>query len=219
MLVPTKFRPCAASVTGRHILALTALLLSALLLSACTSSPTKSSPVYEVGETGPGGGVIFYVSKNHFSCGPNREERCTYLEASPSSVEKLLPWASGSETTYPDNNWSKPVPGADSVEIGAGYQNSLDIANQDGNYPDSAAVYALSLASGGFDDWFLPSKDELNEMYVQRDLLAPWTSQGYWSSSEVLSNSAWYQYFDTGTQTDFSKTKADLNTVRPIRAG
>jgi len=56
------------------------------------------------------------------------------------------------------------------------------------------------LELGGYDDWFLPSKDELNQMYQQRGVIGGFASNYYWSSSESNSYSAWYQYFYNGYQ-------------------
>ena len=43
--------------------------------------------VYVVGDTGPGGGIIFYVASTPFKCGPTRAATCTYLEAAPRFLE------------------------------------------------------------------------------------------------------------------------------------
>ena len=69
---------------------------------------------------------------------------------------------------------------------------------------------------GGQDDWFLPSKDELNEMYIQRIAIGGFTSDGYWSSSEFNEDAVWGQGFDDSTLYNFYKTNAQ--NVRPVRA-
>ena len=76
----------------------------------------------------------------------------------------------------------------------------------------------------GFNDWFLPSKDELNVMYenLARGGLAhfgsptPQGTSGYWSSSQRSWDRAWVQFFFTGSQSDTIKTNE--YRVRPIRA-
>jgi len=59
---------------------------------------------------------------------------------------------------------SEEIVGADGVEIGTGYQNTLDIVAGCSETP-IAASEALAYESGGYSDWYLPSRDELVEMY------------------------------------------------------
>ena len=154
-----------------------------------------------VGATGPGGGVVFYDAGSTQPWG-------RYLEAAPVATLVETSWATGA-------NVSAAVTGADGTAIGTGAANTLDIVAQSGNEAaTSAAVYCDSLSYGGFTDWFLPSKDELNQMHLNKTAIG--VSLGYyWSSSEsgVL---AWYQYFNNGTQ--FAGAKADPAKVIPVRA-
>ena len=53
--------------------------------------------------------------------------------------------------------------GADGIEIGTGYQNTLDIVAGCSETPIAASL-AMEIEINGFDDWFIPSKDELNLM-------------------------------------------------------
>jgi len=55
----------------------------------------------------------------------------------------------------------------------------------------------------GYDDWFLPSKDELNLLYLQKGVVGGFAY--YWSSTEYGSYAAWYQYFGDGSQNGNSK--------------
>ena len=91
---------------------------------------------------------------------------CKYLEAAPSS------WFEGGEptrswATNANNNRATtvPAPGAQQTAIGTGYQNSNAIVAQTGNvYATSAAVVTRTYRGQGLTDWYLPSKDELNQM-------------------------------------------------------
>ena len=70
-----------------------------------------------------------------------------------------------------------------------------------------------------YNDWFLPSKDELNLMYERRYVIGGFDNKGhYWSSSEgsYNANYAWKQYIFSGSQGDFDRYK-DFR-VRPVRA-
>jgi hypothetical protein len=57
-----------------------------------------------IGETGPGGGVIFYKASTPFSCGPTRAATCSYLEAAPNGWQG----AGATDDRNPDTNrtWS-----------------------------------------------------------------------------------------------------------------
>ena len=178
----------------------------------------------QVGDTGPGGGKIFYVASTFFTqvgaTGSMCTTNCKYLEAAPNtwgvggSSDPTKTWATGS-------NQTAVVTGADGTAIGTGYKNSLDIVAQTGNLADSsAAVLAWSynsiLLGVNYEDWFLPSKDELNQLNLQRITVGGFVNNSYWSSSEANANSAWYQAFDGVTQIDAPKTNPLY--VRPVRA-
>ncbi|WP_336518571.1 MopE-related protein [Pollutibacter soli] len=83
-----------------------------------------------------------------------------------------------------------------------------------------AARLCADLTINGFDDWYLPSKDELNKLYINRESIGGFTNEPYWSSSQLdpsqlAENSAWAQFFESGSQ--FSAVKYSVNKVRAIR--
>ncbi len=82
-----------------------------------------------------------------------------------------------------------------------------------------AASVCDNLTSGGYTDWYLPSKDELDMMYVNLHMqgLGGFAFNFYWSSSEYGSGDAWTQYFSDGYQNGFTN-KGDSNCVRAVRA-
>ena len=99
-----------------------------------------------------------------------------------------------------------------------------------GNYynvsGDTAMTYCSALNLGGYDDWRLPTKDELFGI-VKSDATNPsigvifqhTVSNGYWSSTAYAGNasSAWYVLFDSGYQGNYDKSLH--NYVRCVRAG
>ena len=172
-----------------------------------------------VGDTGPGGGKVFYVqaSGGTFACGATLASRCKYLEAAPTSGTNAWTDAIRSWATNVNSNQTTLVSGADGTAIGSGYQNSLDIVAQTGNVAaTSAAVEARAYRGpNNLSDWYLPSKNELNELYRNRAIFAFGTSV-YWSSTEFAGNQAWYQGLSHGLQG--AASKSDTNLVRPVRA-
>ncbi len=109
--------------------------------------------------------------------------------------------------------------------IGFGAANTYDIiyVQDSGNY---AATICDNYTGGGYSDWFLPSKDELNEMYLNKVAInTTATSIGgtaleendyYWSSSEFNEVTTWRQIFNSGNQTTGLKDYPYL--VRAVRA-
>lgn len=103
----------------------------------------------------------------------------------------------------------------DGTAIGTGAQNTADILAGCAD-PDIAARLADNYSLNGFDDWFLPSKDELNELYLQRAVVGNFTTAYFWSSSEGFAVSAWGQDFNDGST--FNGDKDNITGVRAIRA-
>jgi hypothetical protein len=101
----------------------------------------------------------------------------------------------------------KIIPGADETNIGRGSQNTKDIVagcNQAG----IAARRCSDLELNGYSDWYLPSKDELSKLYINRVKTGSFTDAFYWSSCESDATYAWGQDFYDGTQGRVSKDSA-----------
>ena len=125
--------------------------------------------------------------------------------------------------------YEENLSGADGQAIGTGYQNTLDIVNQGcvtENGGITAAQAALDAEINGYSDWYLPSIDELNEMYNSIGQGGLESNIGgfeisvdsyYWSSSENDSYTAWYVGFYFGS-TGANNHKANTSRVRVIRA-
>ncbi len=187
----------------------TATMESARNWDIAANTELIASWIYEVGEIGPAGGIVFY-DKGSYSDG------WRYLEAAPASTEwESKPW--GGQGTEVGS-------GAQGTAIGTGAANTQAIVTAYGdNEPyagrdDYAAKLAADLDYGGETDWFLPSKDELDEMnkeLYQKDL-GGFASDGYWSSSEYDVSLAWREFFDGGSQVML--TKFDELRVRAVRA-
>ena len=80
--------------------------------------------------------------------------------------------------------------------------------------------YAIIVGGVTYDDWFLPSKDELYKLYLNKDKIGGFTDAWYWSSSENwltnLASGAGDQDFTSGIQ-GWDYPKANLDRVRAVR--
>lgn len=105
--------------------------------------------------------------------------------------------------------------GATGTALGTGNANTNTIVSLQGagNY---AAKKCYDLVLGGYDDWYLPSKDELMKLYINQTAIGGFGPNWYWSSSEYdLSNSI-QQYFYTGFTSNGLKNNTKY--FRPIRS-
>ena len=174
---------------------------------------------YIVGDTGPAGGIIFYVAAS--------EQTTNYTDLNGASITlgwKYLEVAPGEVTVDGSTTlkWSSQDSGSYGTEtgIGSGLSNTyklLSSASDNLRFPASQACADYG-NNTDYDDWFLPSKDELNEIYENRDALGTTfkTDDKYWSSSQYSSYYAWTQLYDNGGQYN-----SDFTTdyyVRPVRA-
>ena len=83
---------------------------------------------------------------------------------------------------------------------------------------NSAKTACEELILNGYSDWHLPSKEELNSVYVNLKQfgVGGFAYSYYWSSTESNNDSAWKQYFNNGQQ--YSNDKTSRYPVRAVRA-
>ena len=158
--------------------------------------------VYNLRDTGPAGGLIFYINPS------SAVDGWKYLEAAPSDQTSRF-WGAGTD-----------VAGAAGTAIGTGKQNTLDIIAGDASADKAADECAnLSISNGGvtFDDWFLPSKDELDQMYtnLKNAGVGGFSTAIYWSSSEDSATAAWGK---NPTLVWMSMDKSNVLRIRAARA-
>jgi len=154
-------------------------------------------------------GLIFYVDVAN-------DHAWTYLEAAPATTE----WTSKVWGGY----GTEVGAAAQGTAVGTGAANTAAIVAAYGEAEpyegktDYAAKLADDLTHNGYDDWFLPSKDELNLMYTNlySEGVGGFASNGYWSSSEHNSIVAWSQSFYYGYQS--ANGKNGSLRVRACRA-
>ena len=182
-----------------------------------SSSSVKTS--YEIGDDGPGGGIIFYYSEEGFDVyqADGSVKRCNYLEVSKLEVARVSWCSRGSVSDCCHINTNK--------ELGFGKMNTYKIINgkHNGGVVSSSncaakACFEYYTAQTSKGDWFLPSKDELNLLYknLGTRILATATVDFHWSSSECDHSYAWLQSFSNGGQ--YYPNKYNQHSVRAIRA-
>ncbi len=172
------------------------ILVDSTANAAVWHQVTNTVIYYKIGDTGPAGGIVFHVTDGGLHG----------LESAPTdTVPATAPWGCLGVTT-----------GATGLVIGTGASNTADIVAALCQQVNDAAALADAYTLNGFDDWFLPSKDELNELYLNRVAVGGFANSLYWSSSEVIGNFAWAHNFIIGVQTNFSKDFP--HGVRAVRA-
>ena len=168
-----------------------------------TVTPVKT---YAVGDTGPGGGKVFYAATTPFDCGPTLTSTCNYLEVGAKSAATIT-WCSKTRTL---------VEGTFGTAAGTGSKNTQNMKNSTTACATGAWVSATA-ASGGLSDWYLPSKDELDYLYSARTAVGMFEdANSYWSSSQVGGEMARCHQFVRST--GYEGMKADPRYVRPVRA-
>ena len=191
-----------------------------------------------VGVQGPGGGIIVYVDST------NEMPMYDYLEVAPAAASTGVAWSTTAAKCGPGAGNSCQTAFLTDAGTALGYiglgtgraATAAIVARHDAGVvakADYAAGVADAYSTATASDWFLPSKDELNEVCKYAadtrqaagaatvcsggTLRSGFASDFYWSSSESSSSgAAWYQIFSSGFQLGFAKTS--IPYVRPVRA-
>jgi hypothetical protein len=178
--------------------------------SVISLNDLKTEDLYQVGDTGPAGGIIFYAKGK-------RVDGWRYLEAAPVETEFRAVWGVkvGDSTIVPALLGTKGGVGAglDNTELCVKDASIFKIKN------GPAALACRKMDFGGYTDWFLPSKDELMFMYMNLASrgLGNFSGEPYWSSTESSYGNAYFQSFREGKQF-FNGYKLMPLYVRAIRA-
>ena len=181
------------------------------LASAASNSVIPASE--QVGDF-YGGGVVFYIFESGdtgYIAGETHG-----LIAAVEDQSSGIQWYNGSYVTT----------GATGTAVGTGADNTTTIISVQGATETSyAAGLARAYTGGGYTDWFLPSKDELNKMYTNRATInttaasnsgSDFSNWYYWSSTENDGGNAWAQHFLSGYQ--YGVNKYSTRNVRAVRA-
>jgi hypothetical protein len=169
--------------------------------SVGATGATGGYPVHTIGES-YGGGIVFYV----YDGGQHG------LIAATANQSTGIRWYGG-----PYTNTRARGDG-----IGAGLKNTAIIIVNQGSFDDAAFAatvcneYSVTVGGVTYGDWYLPSKHELNLLYLKRNVVGGFAGSLYWSSTEAGNNFAWRQNFNDGDR-EYSN-KANAFYVRAVRA-
>ena len=202
---------------------------------------------YACGDTGPGGGTIFYVSSTAFACGADMGSFCNYLEVAPNlwapnsqtqcrnvkvdgggkcggSAQQTSDFAgNGKGITLCTVSTTASIDSlASGQAVGTGYANTtilVPLCN-----PSDAPNIARAYDGGGMTDWFVPSMYEMQALwaYPNRNAIGGFPPSAYWSSTGMTKNP---EYGDTfyiinwhnNGNSSYEPMKMGLG-FRPIRA-
>jgi hypothetical protein len=172
----------------------TCLVIIVFSITSCKKKEAVPS-IYTLGQS-YGGGYIFYIDDTGLHG----------LIVAPIDQSVSAPWGNVVMSTN-----------AIGIVAGTGQTNTTAIktAQGPGYY---AAIICDSLVLNGYNDWFLPSRDELNLVYLQikETTIGGFSAYGYWSSSENGNVSAWFQSLSSGSI--LSSNKNFKYYVRAVRA-
>jgi len=171
---------------------------------------TAGNPVFKIGQEYDGG-IIFYLdatNQHGLMCAKN-DQGLSAWDPFPFDVNN-------------SQNYSPQFTGAISTSMGTGFANTTMITGIIGTGFDAAGLCTLYRDEKNHDDWYLPSKGELNAIYenlVVPGIITPSSlnSSYYWSSSEIDNKDVWSQRFDDGQPVNFA-WKNNIMNVRAVRA-
>jgi len=169
------------------------------LLTRCDNGIFNTN-FYQLGSTGPGGGIVFYDKGND-------SNGWRYLEYVLIDQGTRFMWATTSNSIYMDVSTE-----ANATVIGTGKRNTDLILEGDPTAPEALACKNYN--GGGKIDWFLPSRDELSELLKQRDKAIVWA----WSSSQLGKNQAIALHYSFKNATPDGFYKNFSHDVFAIRA-
>jgi hypothetical protein len=151
------------------------------------------------------GGKVAYILKNG---DPGYDALVTHgLIAAKKDQSSGIQWYKGTYTAT----------GATATALGTGFANTnMIMAIQGTPFSSYAAGLARAYQGGGHTDWYLPSKDELNKLFVHQAAIGGFGPHYYWSSSEADANTAWNQAFDLSSQ--YANPKSSPSYIRAVRS-
>jgi len=176
---------------------------------------------HNIGDTGPGGGIVFYYDANGFTLYQTATDTvgitAHYLEVAATDQGTSVEWGGYGTTISGVGITISTTTDPEAVKIGTGRRNTLNIIEQlPSGETDKAAQLCYNYNGGGYDDWFLPSFGELKKLYDQKAFVGGISEDPYWSSSQSGNIAAWCYNFSNGGSS--ANIKNQPYYVRAIRA-
>jgi TolB-like protein len=135
--------------------------------SGQTAQPAQAAKTYKIGDIGPAGGIIFYAKNS-------KSQGWQYLEAAPSNTERELPMGELNGEAYQEKR------------VGTGKDRTrsmLEYIEKAGGV-NTVYWYIGQMNVNGFNDWYLPSEDEMllmyNNLYMQG--IGDFRATTYWNN-------------------------------------
>jgi hypothetical protein len=172
-------------------------------------------PTVNIGDVYGGGKLAYLLQNGDPGYDPNVAHGLIAANADGNSGIEVN-WNNPNQT-YQNNNT-----GATATALGTGLANTSLIITGNGGMGGYAAYLTDYYDGGGYTDWYLPSKDELNKLYINRVAIGgfkPDNNIYYWTSSETGLTTVWTQSFyslGSGAQTS-TTMKATNGFFRAIR--
>lgn len=182
-------------------------MLGFAFLIACAKNDTSTAPslTLKIGDKYQGGTIVYLLNPVN----PGYDEKVQHGIIAANEDIGIAVWSFCDEVPN----------GADGIEIGKGKQNTLDILTDCPNQSIAAKLCDdHSVVENGitYDDWYLPSKSELQKLYDNKTILGGFVNYEYWSSTEVSIGGASVIDFTDGSA--LTQVKTLQRYVRPVRS-
>jgi len=172
---------------------------------------TRTVTTLSVGQAYQGGIVAYILVSGDPGFDANTQHG---LIAAVSDQSEGISWNNNGLTVAMD-----PIVNANALGMGLANTNHIIFVYTNNGIIATSVAAGLARAhnGGGYSDWYLPSRDELDKLYINRVAIGGFAAMDYWSSSaNDRRNYSWAKNFSTGNLT--APGRSSLLRVRAIRA-
>ncbi len=183
------------------------ITLSLAFLFSCGKNDTSSAPsvTLKIGDKYQGGTIVYLLNPVN----PGYDEKVQHGITAANEDAGTAVWSLCDDVPN----------GADGIEIGKGMQNTKDILADCPDQNIAAKLcddYTITQNGTTYDDWYLPSRNELQKLYDNKALIGGFVNYEYWSSTEVsIGGASTIDFTDGITKT---QVKTLQRYIRPVRS-